>query len=379
MKKIKKMPLAAKIVLGVITALLLTVGIYIIYVFSSYYRIEDNLTLEITPPKTEGSAATDTNSIDSIDGRSSMPSPGETYSIITYNVGFGAYTPDFSFFMDGGESSVAKSKESVIETISGATALVDGYDPDFILFEEVDLDSTRSYHVDQYAMISDTFDSYYTDFAINYDSPFLFYPLTEPHGKSKAGIAVYAKYEIESALRRSLPISTSFSKFFDLDRCYSISRIPTSNGKYLCIYAVHLSAYGNSDEIREGQISMLCGDMAKDYEAGNYVICGGDFNHDLKDETGENPGQFSWAYPFPRQSLPEGFSFCLDSFDDAEKETMHDSARNADMEYEEGVTFTITLDGFIVSDNVEMTEYEQIDEGYAFSDHDPVYMEFVLK
>ena len=43
-----------------------------------------------------------------------------------------------------------------------------------------------------------------------------------------------------------------------------------------------MSAYGNSDAIREGQIRMLSEDMQKEYEAGNYVLCGGDFNHDLK-------------------------------------------------------------------------------------------------
>ena len=52
--------------------------------------------------------------------------------------------------------------------------------------------------------------------------------------------------------------------------------------KELVIFNLHMSAYGNSDEIRKGQIEMLCNDMAKEYEAGNYVLCGGDFNHDLK-------------------------------------------------------------------------------------------------
>ena len=34
-----------------------------------------------------------------------------------------------------------------------------------------------------------------------------------------------------------------------------------------------MSAYGNSDAIREGQIRMLSADMEKEYEAGNYVLC----------------------------------------------------------------------------------------------------------
>ena len=33
-----------------------------------------------------------------------------------------------------------------------------------------------------------------------------------------------------------------------------------------------MSAYGNSDAIREGQISMLCNDMEAEYGAGNYVL-----------------------------------------------------------------------------------------------------------
>lgn len=57
---------------------------------------------------------------------------------------------------------------------------------------------------------------------------------------------------------------------------------------------------------------------------------------------------------------------------------MHNSARNADMAYEEGVTYTVTLDGFIISDNVTCISYENMDTGYAYSDHDPVKMVFRL-
>lgn len=48
------------------------------------------------------------------------------------------------------------------------------------------------------------------------------------------------------------------------------------------------------------------------------------------------------------------------------------------MEYVPGVTYTVTLDGFITSDNIECTEYENVNTGYSYSDHDPVYMKFKL-
>ena len=331
MKRIKKFFKIIGIIIGILVIALLA---YLIYLYASYHRIEDNLPLEVESHAEQADAKLTT---------------GKEYSALTYNIGFGAYTPDFSFFMDGGKSSWAKSKNSVLETVQGAGELVASYDPDFALIEEVDLDSTRSYHVNEYSVLKDCMSDYDCVFAQNYDSAFLFYPFTQPHGKSKAGLALFSKYPITGSLRRSFPISTSFTKFFDLDRCYSISRVPVDNGKELVIFELHMSAYGNSDAIREGQIRMLSEDMQKEYEAGNYVICGGDFNHDLKaadtqskasdasnntqTDSGDSAEPESWTYPFPRSELPEHFSFCLDQLSEDEKNNLWNSARNADMEY----------------------------------------------
>ena len=58
---------------------------------------------------------------------------------------------------------------------------------------------------------------------------------------------------------------------------------------------------------------------------------------------------------------------------------MHNSARNADEAYNPETTYTVTLDGFIISDNIECTWYENVDWQYRYSDHDPVYMRFILQ
>lgn len=366
----------------ILLALVIVLAAYIIYLYASYHRIPDNQELQVEEISQNTEAGNELTT-------------EKNYSALTYNIGFGAYTPDFSFFMDGGKSSWAKSKDSVKETIKGAGELVAFKDPDFALVQEIDLDATRSYHVNEYSILKENIPAYNCVFAQNYDSAFLFYPFTQPHGKSKAGLALFSKYPITGSLRRSFPISTSFTKFFDLDRCYSISRVPVDNGKELVIFELHMSAYGNSDAIREGQIRMLSEDMQKEYEAGNYVICGGDFNHDLKaadtqskasdasnntqTDSGDSAEPESWTYPFPRSELPEHFSFCLDQLSEDEKNNLWNSARNADMEYVPGETYTVTLDGFIISDNVECTKYENVNTGYSYSDHDPVYMEFQLK
>lgn len=362
---LKKGKRIGKAVLIILAVLVLTVGAYCVYVLLAYERLPDGLTLEV---KKSGSAD---DFLQDFQVREN-----EEYMIMTYNIGFGAYTRDYSFFMDGGKFSWAKDKESMLASVSEMGDLISGADPDFIMLQEVDRDGTRSYHVDQLEILNQFIKGYYYDYAQNYDSPFLFFPPWQPHGANVAGMVTYARGEITETLRRSFPISESLSRFVDLDRCYSISRIPARNGKYLCLYNVHLSAYGSNDEIREGQLSMLFEDMTADYEKGNYVICGGDYNHNIKKESVENAPE--WAFPFPREDIPEGFRMAIDEAGSPEH-VAHDSCRTADKPYKEGETFTVTLDGFIVSDNVIVNDYRNMDCGYENSDHDPVAMKFTLE
>lgn len=339
--------------------LLLFAALYVIYIFAAYDRLPDQMIL----------------GVERVSGESSRSETG-SYRIMTYNIGFGAYGPEYSFFMDGGSSSWGKDADSVAAAVCGAGTLMREEEADFMLVQEVDRDGTRSYHIDELGLLNQFTEGYYYAYAQNYDSPFLFFPPWEPHGANRAGIVTYSRDEIVDAVRRSLPISESLSKFVDLDRCYSITRIPLA-GKTLCLYNMHMSAYGSSDEIRSGQLAMLYEDMTTDYEKGNYVICGGDFNHNLKTEASHNAPQ--WAYPFPRESLPEGFRLAIDDTVVTQEDIVHNTCRSAEEPYQEETTYTVTLDGFIVSDNVTVKSYRHVDTGYQYSDHDPVIMEFVLQ
>ena len=337
---------------------------YAAYVFGTYYRLPDKLTLEVMR-----------NGSNSYFENEKKVETGKYYWIMTYNIGYGAFRKDYSFFMDGGKSAWAEDEESVMAGICGMGEIINNVNPDFVLMQEVDVDGTRSYHVDELALMNQFVKGYYYTYAQNYDSPFLFFPPWQPIGANKSGIVTYSRNGIADAMRRSLPISETFSKLVDLDRCYSIARIPMEEGKSLCLYNIHMSAYGSSDEIREGQLSMLYEDMEADYRKGNYVICGGDFNHNLKaDGDGNVP---EWAYPFPRESLPAGFRMAMDSA--KPEDIVHNSCRNTDKPYDEESSYTVTLDGFIVSDNVTVNYYTNMNWGYEFSDHDPVIMQFRLE
>ena len=255
-----------KLLLKAVGLILLIVIGYVSYVFLTYSRIKDNLALEVKNPSDKAA-------------RTDVP-----YTIVTYNIGFGAYTADYTFFMDEGKESRARSRESVLTCVNGTADTALFCSPDFALYQEVDTDSTRSYHVDEAALLAARFaeqDSYTNVFAQNYHSAYLMYPPLAPHGASNSGLLTLSRLQITSSLRRSLPIATDFKKILDLDRCYSISRIPVENGRELILINTHLSAYGTDAAQGNAQLEMLFADMQKEYEQGNYVICGGDFNHDF--------------------------------------------------------------------------------------------------
>ncbi len=359
----KKPNKAVKIILivalSLIAALLLAAISYAAYVLATYYRVPDNQVLSVSDKTGEKAPI------------------GERLTLMTYNIGFGAYSDDYSFFMDGGEHSRAFSKQAVLDNTSGALNTVKAQTPDFVLLQEVDVYGTRSYHVDQTELISSTLPAFDRVFAQNYDSPYFLYPFGEPIGANKSGLMTLSSFNIESAVRRSLPIEETLYKFLDLDRCYTVSRIEVENGKALVLYNVHLSAYTSDGLIADEQMKLLANDMDAEYKKGNYVIAAGDFNKDLLGDSSKyfkrgGDGEYTWAKPFDMSLLPDGIALHTGS--------NAPTCRNADSPYRaDGTDFVLSVDGVLVSDNVEVISCATVSTGFAYSDHDPVSLEFVLK
>lgn len=363
----KWIKITAFTLLGLIGLILLILGGYVLYLSIQYYRIKDHQALSTTN-NLEALVQLDTN-----------------YSISTYNIGFGAYSQDFSFFMDSGvmkngkkvsgTGSTAKNKETVISNTNGAINTIKGGNYDFMFFQEVDTKATRSHKVNQYNLLNENFSDYGTTFASNFHSGFLFYPLTDPHGYVNAGIATYSRYKISEAERRSFPIDNGFfAKFFDLDRCFSVHKLPIEGiEKQLVLINLHLSAYDKGGKIRAKQLEMLNTVLQEEYVKGNYVVAGGDFNHDIANSLNlfETEQQVpEWVFQLSNSDLAEHFSFSAS--------TNAPTCRSSDMAYKKGVNYSVVLDGFIVSDNVTVVSNLNIDTDFMYSDHNPATMTFKL-
>ncbi len=357
--KSKKLKITVITACALVGAILLAAVSYLLYVVCSYYRVEDNQQLSVRGDNTDAAPV------------------GRGLSLVTYNIGFGAYSDDYSFFMDGGKYSRAYSKDAVLANTNGSIAAINSAKPDFVLLQEVDKDGDRSFHEDQSAMLHEALSGFDGVFAQNYDSPYFFYPFNRPIGANQSGMMTFSSFEITSAHRRSLPIEESLYKYLDLDRAYTVSVVPTENGKSLVIYNVHLSAYTSDGSISDDQLKMLSEDMNEQYRNGNYVIAAGDFNKDLLGDSSkyfkrEGDGEFTWAKPLDTSLLPQGF--------ECHSGTNAPTCRNADSAYRaDGTDFVLSVDGVITSPNIELVSCQTVDNGFKYSDHNPVYAEFILK
>lgn len=352
---------------GILLFCVLAVGGYVLYMQMQYYRIEDHLALE-----------TENNQKEALQ-------IGKTYTAVTYNIGFGAYGPDYSFFMDTGEMDdgtatagkygKAVSKDSIEENTAGAVEELQKLNADFLLCQEVDTDADRSYHVDQAEILKEAFPEYGSVYANNFHSAYLFYPFSDPHGAVQAGLLNFSRYKVEEAKRRSYPVDNSFiTKFTDLDRCFSLMRIPVENGRELVLVNSHMSAYDEGGKVRARQLELLNTVMEEEYLAGNYVIVGGDFNHALGEDVAEgfaSKQKFpAWVSVLMEADIVEGVRI-----QKAENELEVPTCRGADIPYTKGVNYVTVVDGFLVSDNIR-AKAENIDTDFAYSDHNPVKLEF---
>jgi endonuclease/exonuclease/phosphatase family metal-dependent hydrolase len=375
-----------KALLILIIVVVVVVGGYVIYVVATYDRIDDNYNLKV---ETEAG-----------DGQSDpyLISTGAEFTALTYNVGFGAYDHEYSFFMDEGSmadgtetvgtESRAESKAAEVRNTEASIDAALSETPDILLFQEVDVKANRSYKVDQRDMILKAAAKSSTvswTFASNFHSAYLFYPPTKPIGKiSESGLLTVSSFPIESSVRRSYPVSTAFpTKFFDLDRCFSVNRMSVGSpltpnqvqtGE-LVLINTHMSAYDEGGTIRREQMKLLGDVIADEYAKGNWVIVGGDFNHALggtEKKFMNEMGVPAWVQSFDESQLPANCHMVIaDNIDSVA------TCRDTSIPYEKGVNYEVTLDGFIVTDNVQASS-RNIDADYLGTDHNPVLLTFSL-
>lgn len=307
------------------------------------------------------------------EGRSNFS--GDVVSVLTYNVGYAGLGDNADFFMDGGKQVSTADEARVKENFNEIISTLKSNQADFYFIQEVDQKSKRTYKINQ---VNDFVEqtNLAGAFALNYSCPFVPYPVP-PLGLMNAGLQTLSNSNIVSSERISLPcpfkwpVSTA-----NLKRCLLVSRVPIENSdKELVMVNLHLEAYDNG-EGKEAQTKMLFSVLQEEYEKGNYVIAGGDFNQTFPGALDAYPilNDETWTPGVLEESiLPEGWSFAYDK--------NVPSCRLLDKPYDvnDETTQHYIIDGFILSPNVETISVNTLDLGFHAADHNPVYLNAKLK
>lgn len=302
--------------------------------------------------------------------------PGnDTLKIMTLNLGYSGLGKEMDFFYDGGEK-VRPSEEFYNRYSTRAyDFLGDHGNLDFYFFQEIDRRSKRSYYHDQLVEIASVLSQYAYTYAINYKVRFVPMPLTHPMGKVSAGMATFSRARPQESERVAFISDASWPLgLFMLDRCFILNRYKLPSGKDLVMINTHNSAFDDGTR-RTKQLAVMKNTMINEYGKGNYVVAGGDWN---LNPVGFYPGSLSNGdlgkeiYPrIENNFLPDGWQW---TFDPATP-----SNRAVDLPYRKGTTLTTVIDFFVVSPNIGIDTIHTVDLGFEWSDHQPVFMTFVLK
>lgn len=304
------------------------------------------------------------------------PDTQMTYSFVSWNIGYCGLGATMDFFFDGG-TRMNDSLERTVKNLENVRSFLKSNDSlDFIFLQEVDFHSKRSYYINEYDSIKKTLFGYKSFYGKNYDVKFVPSPITSPMGRVVSGILSFSKKEPTESIRHALPGRFSFPTYlFMLDRCFLLNRHKLANGKELVVINTHNAAYEDS-LVKAEQMTYFKTVLTTEYQKGNYVIVGGDWN--------QCPPEFS-KFAFSKE-LPEE-NYGLISID--KNYLPHDwvwafdrsapTDRYLNKPYNKTTSAKILIDYFLVSPNVEVLDVKTVNLEFENSDHNPVLCSVRLK
>jgi len=297
----------------------------------------------------------------------------DTFSVMTWNIGYCGLGKEMDFFYDGGKQ-VRASRENTLKYLKGVKDFLSSVDTlDFLLLEEVDFHSKRTYYINELDTFRRILPRHRAFSALNYNVAFVPVPPTEPMGKVRSGLVIFSRYEPSLVERRDFPGSYDWpTRLFMLDRCFLAAHFPLSDGHELLVIVTHNSAF-DGGRLKKKEMAYLKEYLLEEAGKGNRIVVGGDWNQNppgYEDKAfNERSGYSNFlAMSIPQDYLPGVWHWAVDT-------TVKTNRANL-TPYVPGETPTTILDFFLLSPATTPLHVRGIDLGFRYSDHQPVMLTF---
>lgn len=282
-------------------------------------------------------------------------SEDDMLSLVSYNIGYLSGLTN--------QEAVERPKTLFDDNLATVIDEFHAINADIIAFQEIDIDSNRSYNVNQLEALANGLGLGHAGLAINWNKnyvPFPYWPISAHFGKIVSGQAVLSRYPISENQRTVLGKVESRPFFYNavyLDRLAQVTKVDV-NGRALVVINVHLEAFDNPTRFKQTRaVQEMAETYAKDYP----VVLLGDFNSAVnRPEEGERSIEILAESTVLTSAQPK------DQW--ANQPTFPSEPPEHKLDYL-----------FYTPETIELKETRVIPEVGTASDHLPLMMTFTLK
>lgn len=285
----------------------------------------------------------------------SAPVPSNSLTLVSYNIGYLSGLTN--------NQAVERSKQLFDDNLSAAIAALQPLNADIIAFQEIDLDSKRSYGVNQVDALASALDFPTAGLAINWNKnyvPFPYWPISAHFGKIVSGQAVLSRHPIVKNQRMVLEKVASRPFFYNavyLDRLAQVTQLQLQ-GRSIIVINIHLEAFDTPTRLNQ---TRAVRELAESYAQEFPVLVVGDFNSAVnRPEEGERSIAIMTESELFTSAIPQ------DQW--ANQPTFPSEPPEHKLDYL-----------FYTPATIELEDTRVVTEAGTASDHLPLVMTFTLK
>ncbi len=283
-------------------------------------------------------------------------------SVVSWNIGYAGMGKDSDFIFDLGQQKRPLRADLVDANLKEIQQLLPQLDSDIYLLQEVAQPSWVTYQRDVLAGVLAALPDYEWTFGADVDTRYVPPPLNV-----QVGNMTLSRLALSSAERRGLPLEPNF-EYGVFRKGYRMHIVRIDEKRSWIFINIHLSTFDTeAEDVRRKQVSALLAFAQSEFEKGNHVVIGGDWNLRLTDV--EFPHQTEdkflfWIRNFPKELVPTNWRWAVDP--------VVPTVRTAHQPYVAGDNYVLTIDGFLVSPNVAIVQAQGVDLNFEYTDHHPI-------
>lgn len=290
------------------------------------------------------------------DEGSENPAQDDTLTVVTYNIGYLSGLTN--------NTSEPRTLELFENNLKTAIQALKPLQPDLIGLQETDLDSRRSFRIDQGAELAKGLGLKNQAIAVNWDKnyvPFPYFPFSAHFGRLLSGQAIISRYPIQKHDRlvlEKVADNPFYYKAFYIDRLAQVSQIKIQEETVILIN-VHLEAFDKPTRRKQTQFIQ---ELLKQYIGKYPVLLLGDFNS-----------------PPPSPEHPDSTISLLLNLPEISPVVPRDRLISSDAKTFPSDDAIAKIDYIFYSrDRLELLEWRVITEAQQASDHLPLMAKFRL-